>query len=62
MVLERLATIVVRGAVELIKVGAWGTVSQYTHEKFRQSSGHFAKEVERGVEHQAIKLKVIKRD
>lgn len=49
-------------ALELMKIGTWGTLNQYTNQQFKQSSGKLIGEVERGVEHQAKRLKIIKND
>lgn len=48
--------------LELMKIGTWGALNQWTNQQFRDSSQHLIGEVERGVEHQARKLKIIKND
>jgi hypothetical protein len=48
--------------LELMKIGTWGALNQWTNQQFRDSSQHLIGEVERGVEHQAKKLKIIKND
>jgi hypothetical protein len=48
--------------LELMKIGTWGALNQWTNQQFRDSSQHLIGEVERGVGHQARKLKIIKND
>jgi hypothetical protein len=56
------ATTIIKTGLELMKIGTWGTLNQYTNQQFRNSSQHLIGEVERGVEHQARRLKIIKND
>jgi hypothetical protein len=61
-VIIQVGTFLGRTALELMKIGTLGTLNQYTNQKFRESSSHLIGEVERGVEHQVRKLKIIKND
>jgi hypothetical protein len=58
----QLGTLAGGTALELMKIGTWGTLNQYTNQQFKSSSTKLIGEVERGVEHQARRLKIIKND
>lgn len=47
-------------ALELMKIGTWGTLNQYTNQQYKQSSTNLIGQVERGVTDQAKRLKIIK--
>lgn len=51
-----------RAGLELMKIGAWGTLNQYTQQQYREKSNHLIGDVQRGVEHGGRKLKIIKND
>lgn len=57
-----IATFLGRTGLELMKIGAWGTLNQYTNQQFKNTSQHFIGDMERGIEHQARRLKIIKND
>lgn len=61
-VAKTVATFIGKTGLELMKIGTWGALNQYTNQQFRESSQHLIGEVERGVEHQARRLKIIKND
>lgn len=55
-------TFIGKAGVELLKIGGWGVLNQYTNQQFRNGSQHFIGEMERGAEYGARKLKLIKND
>lgn len=49
-------------ALQLMKIGTWGTLNQYTNQQFKQSSTSLIGQVERDVEKHGKRLKIIKND
>lgn len=54
--------IVARTGVELMKIGAWGAMQQYTGQQFRGTSDKFIGDVTRASEYTITELKLIKND
>lgn len=61
-VAKTVGTVAGKGALELMKIGAWGAMNQYTHNQFKKSNQHFIGEATRGAEYAGRKLKLIKND
>ena len=58
---KTIATVAGRAALELMKVGAWGTLNNYANQQFRNKSSKLIGEVENGVEYQVKQLKLMKK-